>query len=123
MPSAPVGLADNTAVTSASIIGLKWNNGISTGGSPIIDYRVSYDQSTGTYIVLKTGVVARQFQTAVTLTAGATYNFRVEARNSVGYSILSAPVAILAPYSESYYNSLACRPIVSRITIHWHVAL
>ena len=30
---------------------------------------------------------------------------------------------LMSPYSESYYNSLACRPIVSRITIHWHVAL
>ena len=29
----------------------------------------------------------------------------------------------MSPYSESYYNSLGCRPIVSRITIHWHVAL
>jgi hypothetical protein len=43
VPSASVGLRDNTAVTTASVVGLKWNNGISTGGSPIIDYRVSYD--------------------------------------------------------------------------------
>ena len=52
VPSAPVGLRDNTAVTSASKIGIRWNNGISTGGSPIIGYRVSYDQSTGIYVVL-----------------------------------------------------------------------
>ena len=32
-------------------------------------------------------------------------------------------VVLMSPFSESYYNSLACRPIVSRITIHWHVAL
>jgi len=57
VPSAPVGLRDNTFVTSASKIGIRWNNGISTGGSPIIDYRVSYDQSTGIYINLASGVV------------------------------------------------------------------
>lgn len=43
VPSAPVGLADDVDVTTASVIGLEWNNGISTGGSPIIDYRVQYD--------------------------------------------------------------------------------
>ena len=89
VPSAPVGLADSTAVTTASVIGLTWNNGVSTGGSPIIDYRVSYDQSTGVYKVLDSGIADRSYQTTVTLTPGATYNFKVEARNSVGYSLLS----------------------------------
>ena len=56
VPSAPVGLANIPTTTTASVIGLSWNNGISTGGSPIIDYRVSYDQSTGVYVVLASGV-------------------------------------------------------------------
>lgn len=43
VPSSPVGLADNTAITNAGRIGLTWNNGLNTGGSPIISYRVSYD--------------------------------------------------------------------------------
>jgi hypothetical protein len=43
VPSAPVGLAFNSSITTASIIGLTWNNGVSTGGSPVIDYRISYD--------------------------------------------------------------------------------
>ena len=43
VPSAPLNLADNVAVTDASKIGFTWYNGISTGGSPILDYRVSYD--------------------------------------------------------------------------------
>jgi hypothetical protein len=43
VPNAPVNLLDDVSVTTASVIGLKWSNGISTGGSPIIDYRVSYD--------------------------------------------------------------------------------
>jgi len=96
VPSAPVGLADNTAITTASVIGLTWNNGISTGGSPIIDYRVSYDQSTGIYVVLASGIIPRSYQTTVTLTPGATYRFRVEARNSVGYSSRSTALSVLA---------------------------
>jgi hypothetical protein len=87
VPSAPVGLAFNTAVTTASVIGLTWNNGVSTGGSPIIDYRIYYDQSIGVQKLLATGVIARSYTTTVTLTAGATYRFKIEARNSVGYSV------------------------------------
>lgn len=57
VPSKPVGLTNNLSVTTASIIGLTWNNGISTGGSPILDYRVSYDHSTGVWTTLETGIV------------------------------------------------------------------
>ena len=86
----------NSLVTTASVIGFTWNNGISTGGSPIIDYRITYDQSTGTYIVLEDGILARTYQTTVLLTAGATYRFKIESRNSVGYSLQSTELVILA---------------------------
>lgn len=43
VPFKPVGLANKVAVTSASVIGLTWNDGMNTGGSPILDYRVSYE--------------------------------------------------------------------------------
>jgi hypothetical protein len=96
VPDAPVGLSNDLAITTASVIGIKWNNGVSTGGSAIIDYRVSYDQSVGSYVVLATGVVPKTYTTSVSLTPGATYNFKVEARNSVGYSLISTAVTILA---------------------------
>lgn len=96
VPSAQVGLAFDTLVTTASVIKITWNNGISTGGSPIIDYRVSYDQSIGIYTVLATGLTVKTYTTLVTLTPGATYRFKVEARNSVGYSELSADLPVLA---------------------------
>jgi hypothetical protein len=57
-----------------------------SGGTPIIDYRVSYDQSIGIYVILASNIIPRSYQTTVTLTAGAVYKFRVQARNSVGYS-------------------------------------
>lgn len=60
-PSAPVGLAMDSAVTTASVIGLTWNNGISTGGSPIIDYRIAYDQSFGIWQYLASNVVDREY--------------------------------------------------------------
>jgi len=43
VPDSPVSVADNVQVTSLTRIGLTWINGISVGGSPIIDYKVTYD--------------------------------------------------------------------------------
>jgi len=86
VPYPPVGLADNTAVTTAYVIGFTWNDGISTGGSPIIDYRITYDQSIGVYITLDEGILTKSYSTQIVLTPGATYAFKVEARNSVGLS-------------------------------------
>lgn len=56
VPSRPVGLADNTTVTNAARIGLTWNDGFNTGGSPITSYRVSFDNATGTWETLATGI-------------------------------------------------------------------
>ena len=96
VPDAPLGLADDVQYTSDTIIAFTWNNGISQGGSTIIDYKITYDQAIGTYTTLAEGVVPMNYQTTITLTPGATYRFRVQARNSVGFSLPSSEVAILA---------------------------
>jgi len=43
VPTPPINLIDNVSVTSAFIIGLKWDAGYSSGGSPVLDYRITYD--------------------------------------------------------------------------------
>lgn len=95
VPTPPVGLADNTAITTAYVIGFTWNDGVSSGGSPIIDYRITYDQSTGVYVMLDQGITTKSYATQIVLTPGASYTFKVEARNSVGYSLTSDPITIL----------------------------
>jgi hypothetical protein len=95
VPDSPIVLADNTDVTTAYVIGFTWQDGLSSGGSPVIDYRISYDQSTGVYQYLDSGITDKNYQTQVVLTPGSTYNFKVEARNSVGYSLASAELTIL----------------------------
>ena len=63
----------------------------------MIDYRVSWDKSSGNWEVLKTGVLPRAFSTVgITLISGRTYSFKVESRNLVGYSDLSSPIQVLA---------------------------
>ena len=60
IPNAPV-LSYDLSSTTTSQIALTWVDGASTGGVPVIDYRISYDQSTGNYVVLKTGVSSQYF--------------------------------------------------------------
>jgi uncharacterized membrane-anchored protein YitT (DUF2179 family) len=43
LPDAPTLLAVNTTVTTATSIGITWSDGSSNGGTPIIDYTISYD--------------------------------------------------------------------------------
>jgi len=43
----------------------------------IIDFRVFYDQSTGTWVELASGVLTRSYVTKVELTQGLIYGFRV----------------------------------------------
>jgi len=89
-------LVNNVTITSQSVIGFSWSNGVSNGGSAIIDYRVWYDQSIGNFVVLSSSVLTTSYQTTVQLIPGRYYSFKVEARNSVGYSVISNAVVILA---------------------------
>ena len=95
VPNPPIGLADDKLVTNAYRIGFTWNDDINTGGSPIISYRITYDGSTGTWSTLAIGVMPRKYMTTVTLTPRKDYTFKVEALNSVGYSLTSASITIL----------------------------
>lgn len=95
LPDAPISLANNVAITSSSVVGLTWSAGVFDGASPIIDYRVFYDQGTGTWISLKTGITSTSY-TVTGLTASQLYVFKVQARNIMGYSEFSSQVSIRA---------------------------
>ena len=62
----------------------------------MIDYRVTFDQGSqiGVFISLAINITATSY-TATNLDAGTTYTFKVEARNSYGYSAPSAAASIL----------------------------
>jgi hypothetical protein len=48
------------------------------------------------YVVLDDTVTQQEYITQVSLIAGETYKFKIEARNEVGYSSPSQEIAILA---------------------------
>ena len=75
------------------MIGLNWSAPTNNGGSPVIDYRVSWDQGIGTYVFLATNIATVSYKTTGTLTANTFYSFKVESRNAVGYSTSFSNVA------------------------------
>ena len=79
-------------MTRISII---WEDGISDGNQPILDYRVSFDQGTDMFVVSDSHLTVKEFTQAL-LTPGVTYSFRIEARNIVGYSDYSISVDFVA---------------------------
>ena len=55
--------------------------GLATGGSPILEYTVEFDQGTGAWISSTTTDTTATF---ITLTGGVTYSFKVAAANKYG---------------------------------------
>ena len=95
LPDAPISLANNAVVTASGVINLTWLPGTYDGGSPIIDYRLSYRMGSDSYVVLATGVLPASF-TATSLTADTIYTFKIESRNLIGYSVFSPEISIRA---------------------------
>ena len=88
-------MANNAVVTAAGIVGMTWQAPIDDGGSPIIDYQISYKTGSAAFQVLTTGVMQTSY-TATQLIPGAYYTFKVTARNLVGYGPDSSEVKIIA---------------------------
>ena len=63
-----------------------WSQGLSNGGTEVIDYNVYYDQGLDNFMLLAEKLTASYFTTAATLIPGVTYSFKVTARNTVGMS-------------------------------------
>lgn len=97
VPDSPINIANVPATTNGNQIGLTWSPGLVDGGSPLIDYRISYDQGlgTGTYTELVSGLISTTY-TVTGLARGTTYKFRLQARNIYGYSANSLVTTILA---------------------------
>ncbi len=99
-PDAPTRLKETAELRTKTSITFSWSDGASDGGSPIIDYRVNFDQSLASYVVRATGVTSKSF-TVNGLTTGLTYKFKVESRNSFDYSAMSEEIAIICATNPS----------------------
>ena len=55
-PDAPVNLANDPAITTGSQIGLTWAQGLENGGTPVIDFTITYKFDTNDFVVLKSAI-------------------------------------------------------------------
>lgn len=111
-------MADNTVVTTATRIGIVWQEGDSDGGTPVIDYRVSWDQGTGSWVVRQSGLSTLSYS-ASSLITGTVYQFRVEARNAYGYSLYSTEVSVLAASPPSTPIAPSTAISGSNVVVTW----
>jgi hypothetical protein len=81
-------------MTTSTQIGLKWSDGLNNGGSPVVDYKISYATGADQYAVYESGIITNSL-IVVGLTPGVSYKFKVQSRSSFGYSDYSAEVTIL----------------------------
>jgi len=118
----PLNLMNVPSITTAYQIGLTWIPGLYDGGTPIIDYRVSFKEVTSVdYRVFATNNTLIPF-TVTGLVPGVWYVFVVEARNLVGYSLYSESTTILAAQIPDQPINLADVPTITlrdQIGLSW----
>jgi hypothetical protein len=118
VPDAPVSLTENTAVRSSTDNGLTWSVGSHDGGLSVIDYRINKKEQGGAYSVIATGVTTTSY-TVTSLTLGITYEFTVEARNSLGYSLESDSVIIFHATAPDIPSAPTTTNSGTNIVISW----
>jgi len=57
IPDTPIKFVENQEFKTPTTIGLSWQKPISVnGGTDILDYRINYDQGTGSFVMLAQGI-------------------------------------------------------------------
>ena len=69
-------MTEDSTQRTKSTLGLIWSQAAFTGGSDIIDYRISIAQAVDLFTVLTSNVVSQKY-TAINLTAGLNYKFKI----------------------------------------------
>jgi hypothetical protein len=96
LPDAPLNVVNVPGVTTGYQVGLSWTDGAYNGGSPIIDYQISFtEDSSNTYAIFASGITDQTI-TVTGLSPGVIYKFVVQSRNIVDISPYSISISVLA---------------------------
>jgi hypothetical protein len=72
-------------------------------------------------VVLASGLTVKEYVTSVALTSGRTYAFKVEARNAVGYSLVSVPLYVLTAIVPHKPTAPVTSVVGSDILTQWTI--
>jgi hypothetical protein len=95
-----------------------WSDGASNGGQPILDYRISFDQGSGNWAILQTGITTKEL-VATGASPGVTYYFKIEARNVIGYSGESAVFGIKAAIKPTSPTGVTTSRSLNDVILTW----
>jgi len=118
-PGAPTSLTEVVASRTKSTLGLSWTAPVFIGGAAIIDYRVNVAEQGQSYSVAATGVTSTSY-TVTGLTAGKTYELKVEARNSYGYSASSSVLTLLCAFVPDSPTTITTANVNDKVSVSWN---
>ena len=98
-------------------MGIAWEEGEYNKGSEVTSYRVSFSKDGGPYQVLAS-VSTTQF-TAFSLMPGSYYSFKVQSKNSYGFSDYSEQITMLCAFVPSAPEAPSTEVINSDVLISW----
>ena len=91
---APQDLIKDRDQTTTSQVSFTWSAPDDDGGSPILDYSIEiFDKTTGIYSEIESGLTQTAYSQSG-LTENTIYQFRLRARNSLGYGDYSTEISI-----------------------------
>jgi hypothetical protein len=117
-PDEPTSVAEVYADRTKSTLGLTWTAPVFKGGDVIIDYRINIAEQGGSYSVLESGITDTSY-TATGLTAGTIYEFKIESRNSYGYSTYSDVIILLCAFIAEPPVTVTTANVNELVTISW----
>ena len=117
-PDQPTNLVEDYSQRTKSTLAIDWTAPVFTGGDVIEDYRINYREQGGSYSVLASGLTSLTY-TAIGLTAGVTYQFTVESRNSYGYSVVSEELTLLCAFIPEPTASVTTTNLNDEVVIAW----
>lgn len=117
-PDKPTDLAEIYEHRSKSTLAISWTAPVFTGGAVIEDYRVSISEQGAEFTVLASGVTGTSY-IATGLEFGLTYGFKVEARNSYGYSVFSETLTLLCAFKPDPPLAVTVSNTGNQVTVSW----
>ena len=95
VPNPPTDLTRNDNLTNQTQVSFTWQAPENEGKEPVLDYTVQIKSLNDKFMDLESGLTKTTF-TFLSVNTGATYSFRVKARNSIGFSNYSTILSIFA---------------------------
>lgn len=109
-PDVPINFQDVPGLTTATQIGIKWDDGSYDGASPVLDYQLSYAEASSDVWTIWSTNLLEKTDIVTGLSAGTLYKLRVQSRNLINLSQHSAEIQILAAQTPDQPTSLVNVP-------------